>query len=300
MLIYVILFNKEVNAMTIVETKIKSLYPTLAKSEQKAADYCLKHRDDIFNFPLSELAKRSGTSEGAWMRFFKSLDYSGLKEFKKELYTEIKDGGENKNPPKIVFKEVEEYTSIQSIADNIFATSVQAIQTTYRLFDEGSFNDAVTRIVNAKQINIYAVGSSTIAAGDLFAKFQKLAYHVTYNSDTHMSIMTASQMTENDVAIIISDNGRTPEIVEICNMVKERGAEIIAITKLGNTPLSQMAKDVLFTTSPEIDKKSGVTSSRFAQLALVDILYTAVANRDYSNIKRYLQASYEAFKNRNK
>ena len=112
--------------------------------------------------------------------------------------------------------------------------------------------------------------------------------------------MTASQMNEKDVAIIISDNGRSPEIVELCNLVRSKGAEIIAITKLGNTPLSQMAKDVLFTTSPEIDKKSGVTSSRFAQLALVDILYTAVANRDYDNIKGYLQASYDAFKSRNK
>ncbi|MCR4901877.1 MAG: MurR/RpiR family transcriptional regulator [Butyrivibrio sp.] len=286
--------------MTIVETKIKSLYPTLAKSEQKAADYCLKHRDDLFNFPLSELAKRSGTSEGAWMRFFKSLDYSGLKEFKKELYTEVKDGGEQKAPPKIVFKEVEEYTSVQSIADNIFATSVQAIQTTYRLFDEGSFNDAITRIVAADQINIYGIGTSSVAANDLFCKLQKLSYHVTYNLDVHMSVMTASQMGENDVAIIISDNGRAPEIVELCNIIKGTGAKIIAITKLGNTPLSQSAEDILFTTSPEIDKKSGVTSSRFAQLALVDILYTAIANRDYENVKKYLQASYDIFKNRNK
>ena len=53
--------------------------------------------------------------------------------------------------------------------------------------------------------------------------------------------------------------------------------------------------DLKIDISSLIDKKSGITSSRFAQLFLVDTLYTAIANRDYENIREYLKDSYEVF-----
>ena len=109
--------------------------------------------------------------------------------------------------------------------------------------------------------------------------------------------MNAAQMHPEDVAIFICDSGKTDEIMQILAIVKEKGASTIAITKLGNSPLAQGCDHVMFTTSPEIDKKSGVTSSRFAQLYIVDTLYTAVANKDFANIRQYLQDSYDLFHN---
>ena len=83
--------------------------------------------------------------------------------------------------------------------------------------------------------------------------------------------------------------------MQILKIANERGSDTVAITKLGNSPLAQGCKHVLFTTSPEIDKKSGVTSSRFAQLFMVDTLYTAIANKDFANIRQHLQDSYNLF-----
>ena len=83
--------------------------------------------------------------------------------------------------------------------------------------------------------------------------------------------------------------------MQLFNIAKGRGACTVAITKLGNNALTTGCDYVIFATSPEIDKKSGITSSRFAQLFLVDTLYTAIANRDYDNIEKYLALSYEIF-----
>ena len=279
--------------MTILEERIKSVYTNLTREERKAADYCLKHDGGIFNKTVAELADDSGTTQATWSRFAKSLGYSGLKGLKHELFTTANNA--EKEGPKIEFKDVDQYTSMQAIADNICATSIQAVQTTYRLFDTKSFEAAVDAIIGARMIRIFGVGSSGLAAFDLFTKFQRLSYNVTYNEDYHNSLMNAAQLQKEDVAIFFCDSGRTEEIMRILGVAKEKGAVTIAITKLGNSPLAQGCNHVMFTTSPEIDKKSGVTSSRFAQLFLVDTLYTAVANKDFANIHKHLQESYDLF-----
>lgn len=281
--------------MSILEERINSVYQSLTRQEKIAADYCLKNESLIYNATVSELAEQSGTTQATWSRFSKSLGYDGLKGLKKDLFTEAKKA--EKAGPRIEFKDVNEYTSLQAIADNICATSCQAVQTTYRLFDAATFGEAVASIIAADQIQIFGVGNGHLAAYDLYCKLLRLSYHAVFNNDPHNCLMTASQAGEDDVAIFLCDSGRTDSILKLVSIVKERGASTIAITKLGNSPLAQTCDHVLFTTSPEIDKKSGVTSSRFSQLYLVDTLYTAIANRDYDNIKQYLQSSYDVFRN---
>jgi len=287
--------------MNVVSERIKSCYSTLPTSERLVADYVLENKDDLFHYPIKELASMSGTTQAAWTRFAQAIGYEGLKDLKNAYYAEANNSLKQADKgPKIAFKDVNEYTSLQSISDNICATSVQAIQTTYRLFDAGTFNDVVSKIVSAKQIQIFGVGTAGLAAYDLYCKLLRIHYNVVFNEDFHMNLMTVSQIAPYDVAIFFSDNAKNKEIMQLFNIAKENNATTIAITKLGNNPLTTGCDHVIFATSPEIDKKSGITSSRFAQLFLVDTLYTAIANRDYENIRDYLKRSYEVFNDKQK
>lgn len=283
--------------MNIVSEKIKSCYNSLPMAEKNVADYVLKNKDDLFQYPIKELAYKSGTTQAAWTRFAQAIGYSGLKDLKNAYYSEANSSLQqaDKGGPKIAFKDVNEYTSLQSIVDNIWATSVQAIQTTYRLFDAGTIDEVVNKIINAKQIQVFGVGTASLAAYDLYCKLCRIHYNVVFNHDHHMNMMTCSQICSDDVAIFFCDNSKNKEIMQIFNIAKEKGGTTVAITKLGNNPLTTGCDHVLFTTSPEIDKKSGITSSRFAQLFMVDTLYTAIANRDYNRIHKYLKDSYEVF-----
>ncbi len=282
--------------MNIVSEKIRSCYDTLPSAEKMVADFVLERKDDLFQYPIKELARLSGTTQAAWTRFAQAIGYTGLKDLKNAYYSEANVSlKQADNGPKIAFKDVNEYTSLQSIADNICATSVQAIQTTYRLFDTGNFNDVVSKIVAAKQIQVFGIGTASVAAYDLYCKLLRIHYNVVFNQDHHMNLMTISQICPEDVAIFFVDNPKNKEIMQLYNIAKEKDAITIAITKLGNNALTTGCTHVLFTTSPEIDKKSGITCSRFAQLFMVDTLYTGICNRDYDNIREYLKDSYEVF-----
>ncbi len=282
--------------MNIVSEKIKSCYETLPAAEKMVADFVLERKDDLFQYPIKELARLSGTTQAAWTRFAQAIGYSGLKDLKNAYYSEANVSLKQVDKgPKIAFKDVNEYTSLQSIADNICATSVQAIQTTYRLFDTGNFSEIVNKIVTAKQIQIFGIGTASVAAYDLYCKLLRIHYNAVFNQDHHMNLMTVSQIGPEDVAIFFVDNPKNKEAMQLFNIASKKDAITIAITKLGNNTLTTGCKHVLFTTSPEIDKKSGITSSRFAQLFMVDTLYTAICNRDYLNIREYLMDSYEVF-----
>lgn len=282
--------------MNIVSEKIRSCYDTLPSAEKMVADFVLERKDDLFQYPIKELARLSGTTQAAWTRFAQAIGYSGLKDLKNAYYSEANVSlKQADNGPKIAFKDVNEYTSLQSIADNICATSVQAIQTTYRLFDTGNFNDVVSKIISAKQIQVFGIGTASVAAYDLYCKLLRIHYNVVFNQDHHMNLMTISQICPDDVAIFFVDNPKNKEIMQLYNIAKGKEAITIAITKLGNNALTTGCTHVLFTTSPEIDKKSGITCSRFAQLFMVDTLYTGICNRDYDNIREYLRDSYEVF-----
>ncbi len=283
--------------MNIVSERIRSHYEELPTSEKMVADFVLENKDALFRHPIKELAKMSGTTQAAWTRFAQAIGYEGLKDLKNAYYSEANDTIEksDKGGPKVTFKDVNEYTSLQSIADNICATSVQAVQTTYRLFDAGTFSEAVADIIEARQIQVFGIGTAGVAAYDLFCKLLRIHYNVLFNQDHHMNLMTVSQIREGDVAIFFCDNAKNAEIIQLFDIAKKRGAKTIAITKLGNNHLTTGCDHVLFATSPEIDKKSGITSSRFAQLFLVDTLYTAIANRDYENVKGFLKDSYDVF-----
>ncbi|MCR5670256.1 MAG: MurR/RpiR family transcriptional regulator [Butyrivibrio sp.] len=283
--------------MDIVSEKIRSCIDTLPASEKIVAEYVLEHKDDLFQYPIKNLAERSGTTQAAWTRFAQAIGYKGLKELKNACYAEVNTSlkQSDKGGPKISFKDINEYTSFQSIADNICATSVQAIQTTYRLFDIGTFSEAVGKIVEAKQIQVFGVGTAGVAAYDLYCKLIRIHYNVVFNQDYHMNLMSVSQIGEGDVAIFFSDNAKNKEIMQLFSIAKKKEAITIAVTKLGNNQLTTGCDYVLFATSPELDKKSGITSSRFAQLFLVDTLYTAIANKDYERVEGYLRDSYEVF-----
>jgi DNA-binding MurR/RpiR family transcriptional regulator len=67
---------------------IKSLYPSLRKSEQAVADYILTDIPRLLDQSVQAAARSTGVSEASLMRFAKQLGYSGFRELKLRLAEE--------------------------------------------------------------------------------------------------------------------------------------------------------------------------------------------------------------------
>ena len=80
---------------------------------------------------------------------------------------------------------------------------------------------------------------------------------------------------------MFSYSGETEEVLTCMQALKENRTPIIAITRFSASPVAELADHNIYIAANESIFRSGAMSSRLSQLNVVDILYTAFANRDY-------------------
>ncbi len=281
--------------MTTIEIRTRDMYDQLSNAEKLAADYLLHNLDHIFRYPLATLAERSGTSQGAWVRFCKAIGYDGIKALKNALFKEMKEtAAENSAPMTYHFIDIQSHPDLTSVAKNICASSILAIEDTLTLFEEKSLSMAVQKIKNARRIALFGIHASGIVANDLYDKLLRIGYPAVYSPDYHVSLNIAATLTSEDVAIFFSYSGETEEMLRLCEIADEQNACILSVTRPAENHLAGQAEISLFINSPQTDKRIGAMSSRIAQLVMADILFNAIVNQDYKNIEGCLEQTYLA------
>ena len=97
--------------MTDIEIRTRSVYDSLSPAEQKVARYFLHNMSSVFDDPISALAEKSGVSQVVWVRFCKSLGYTGLKDMKKNLVSQLREPCADSAAPSMDFLDTRVYSS---------------------------------------------------------------------------------------------------------------------------------------------------------------------------------------------
>ena len=90
--------------------------------------------------------------------------------------------------------------------------------------------------------------------------------------------MTASTLKPNDLVIAISATGRTREVVEAVELAKHYRAKAICVTA-PDTDLAAICDVALTVDVPEYPDTLKPTASRYAFLAIIDLVSVAVGYR---------------------
>ena len=279
---------------TDIELRICGVYDTLSNTEKKAAAYFLNNVENIFNMHISQLACESGVSKVAWVRLCKTLGFGGLKDLKKSLFRELYQAKEQEDP--IVFSDIleAEQSSIDKMILSVRNNSIRAVHDTAKLLDPVSVETAARRILEAKTIRIFGMGASALVGEDLCSKLLRIDLDVRFFLEFHVQLTYASNMSPEDVAIIISTSGRTKESLEILDIANQCGTPVIALTSFGRSPLALGSDIQLYSSSPEVAPRSGAMSSRIGQMVAVDVLFSAVARLDYDKTASILENSLKS------
>ncbi|MCL2811226.1 MAG: MurR/RpiR family transcriptional regulator [Clostridia bacterium] len=283
--------------MTNIEVRTRGMYAGLSPAEKKVAAYFLAQVDNVFHMPIAALALESDTSQVAWVRFSKSLGFSGLKSLKKQLFSELNAQQDSKqNPQEALYADITGSTTVEQMAKTIKSGSIQAIEDTMSLLSPDTIQEVAGKMIRADSVKLFGVGASALVAEDMCDKLLRIGMNVAHSRDFHIQLTYAANLTSQDVAIFISNSGATKEVLETLKIAKECGATTITITKFGRLPMTALADYALYTSCPEVYRRSGAMSSRIAQLTLIDVLYTAVAHLDYERAKIRLENSYNSCK----
>jgi RpiR family carbohydrate utilization transcriptional regulator len=146
---------------------------------------------------------------------------------------------------------------------------------------------------SGKRIEFYGVGNSGIVAQDAQHKFFRLGVNAAAVSDGHVQVMSATMLAPGDCAVIISNSGRSRDLVDVAEIARRKGATLIVVTASGS-PLAQMAQGganqiLLAVDHPEDYDRYSPMVSRLLHLMVIDILTTAVALRLPGELRPMLQ-----------
>ena len=256
--------------------RIRASLPSLAPAEQRVGQLVLADPRAFANLPVSELADRAHVSKPTVVRFCRSMGYDGLSDFKLKLAGTVSEG-----VPFIHRSvDVDDKTSdvVVKVIDNTVAAFLK-----YR-------NDASTAAIDkaaaalaatfktGKRIEFIGAGNSGIVALDAQHKFFRLGVNTVAYSDGHMQVMSASLMGPGDCLVVISNSGRTRDLMDACDIARKNGATTIVITTSGS-PLAMAGHIHLAADHPEGYDRYSPMVSRLLHLMIVDILATCVALR---------------------
>ncbi|MGE8204921.1 MurR/RpiR family transcriptional regulator [Heyndrickxia sp. NPDC080065] len=268
---------------------LSEMLSKLPPSERKIASYILQNPQESITMTASELGKHSSTSSAAVIRLCKSLDLKGFQELK------LRIAGDLQKTSEYGFRDIEPNESRFTIIEKMTNNSIQTIKETAELLSTDELSKAVEVLKKANNIHFFGVGASSIIAQDAQQKFLRINKNATAFSDIHMAATLVANAHENDVVFGISFSGKTFEVAKILELANKQGAKTISLTKYGASIVNEQAEIRLYTSATrEPTFRSGATSSRIAQLHVIDILFMCVASQAYNETVKYLDETRDA------
>lgn len=275
-----------------VKLKIRNVRPEMTASEQKIGDYVLTNANRVPSLSVRELAGRTGTSDATVMRFCKDLSFRGYRDFIVAL--SMSNAADQLNAGSgDSYTDVQPGDSIQTIRSNIFNNAVQSLNETANLLTTAALDKAVGLICGASQIHYFGIGASGIVCDDAMEKFTRIHFACFSHTERHDQLTTAAILGEGDVAVLVTYSGRTPEIIEVYEMLHAKHIPLIVFTRIGKAGLFEDADVVLNVISHEVTMRSGATCSRIAMLTANDVVFTSVVARRYNEVSGYLTTTHE-------
>ncbi|WP_214734894.1 MurR/RpiR family transcriptional regulator [Exiguobacterium sp. s154] len=268
--------------------RIRGAYSTLSKKEQRIADYILKQPEQIIHHTINQVADDLDVAESTVFRFCQRVGFKGYQALKIALASDVVA------PLQDIHEDITETDTALEIAEKIFSTNGKTIESTRQILEGASLEKTVELFLGARRIEFFGSGGSAVVALDAYHKFVRSGLQVSAILESHMQLMSASQLTTADVAVVISHSGASKETLDIAKLLKEKGVPMIAITNYAKSPLSKIADVSLYTVSQETAFRSEALASRIAELSLIDALFTAVMMRRGEAARTSLQQMREA------
>jgi glucokinase len=136
----------------------------------------------------------------------------------------------------------------------------------------------IALLAQANRVEFYTVGQYGGVAVDAQFKFLRFGIPSAAYVESRLQTLAASVLKPGDVAVVISSGGRLPELLEVADLARERGAAVVAITA-SQSPLARKADTVLAVDHVEDASTHVPMVSRILQLLMIDILTVGVAMR---------------------
>lgn len=256
--------------------RIRASLPSLAPAEQRVGKLVLLDPRAFATLPITQLADRAHVSKPTVVRFCRSIGYDGLSDFKLKLAGSVSEG------VPFIHRSVDMDDKTGDVLVKVVDNTVAAMLKYRNDASTNALDRAAAALADTfktgKRIEFYGVGNSGIVAQDAQHKFFRLGVNSIAYSDGHMQVMSASMRGPGDCIVVISNSGRTRDLMDACDIARKNGVTTIVITVTGS-PLASAGQIHLAADHPEGYDRYSPMVSRLLHLMIIDVLATCVALR---------------------
>lgn len=259
-------------------TKIQNSMSEFSKGQRLIARYIIEHYDKAAFMTASKLGANVGVSESTVVRFATELGYTGYPQLQKALQEMIR----NKLTAVQRMEVTNDRMGNRDILRSVLNSDIEKIRMTLDEIDQETFNSCVEEILNAKQIYVLGVRSSSALSSFIGFYFNLLfdnvkIIHTTSTSEIFEQVF---RVKEGDVVIGVSFPRYSKRTIQALEYSRDCGASVIALTDSRLSPLARIANYTLIAKS---DMASFV-DSLVAPLSVINALIVAIGMRKQKEV----------------
>lgn len=265
---------------------IQNKFNNLSKGQKAIAQFVINNYDKAAFMTAATLGDTVNVSESTVVRFANTLGYDGYRELQKELHELVK----NKLTTVQRLSMTNEYSNKENALKKAMRKDLENIEKTINEVDLVAFQEAINLILNADNVYILGLRSSSFLAGYLgfYLSFMIKGVKVLSAGPNDL-FEQLLRVDSKDLIIGISYprySKRTLEALEFC---MEKGCKIISIT---DSLISPASKDSDISLIASSDMLSFV-DSLVAPMSLINALIVSIG----MEMKDDITSSFEDLEN---
>ncbi|PTI83246.1 MurR/RpiR family transcriptional regulator [Staphylococcus xylosus] len=255
--------------MTNVLYKIDRQYPELTKSEKKIADYILNTPHKIINMSIQDLSNEIDTSTASIVRFSKKMTEKGFQELKIVISRYLPEETLNNNHLELMDNE-----SVDVLKSKMLSRVTNTMSFVSNHIENENIDMICAKMQSARTIFLFGYGASLVIVTDLFQKLSRIGLNVRLLQETHLFMSTLATHDERDCIIFVTNQGSHSELQSMAKVATDYQIPIITISSSNDNPIAKISDyTLIYGQTDENELRMAATTSLFAQLFTVDILY---------------------------
>ncbi|MGG3571487.1 MurR/RpiR family transcriptional regulator [Bacillus gobiensis] len=232
-----------------LEQLINKHYNKLNENDFYVLKYILNHKKECYHDSITELAKKCNVSRSSILRLAQKLDFSGYSEFR--IFLKWED------------KPVE-------VHNHYFESLMSDIESNIKALRNTDMEGICRLIKDADRIFVYGSGTAqTNCAKELQRSFVSERKYLSIIQDKIEFDTMFPDFKPEDLLIIISLSGETPELIPQAKLLSIRGIPFVSITNLKNNLLAQLTPYNLYATSKTVKVENDRELTAFVPFFLV-------------------------------
>ncbi|MBM7587264.1 DNA-binding MurR/RpiR family transcriptional regulator [Bacillus pakistanensis] len=209
-------------------------YQSLSESERYLLEYIVKNIERIPNLSIVKLSEEANVSTATIVRLMKKIGHDGFTSFKYNIKDHM-NSEEN----------VEVIDEIDSKIQKAIKKNELEVINTIQMLNKGNIEDTIQKINDAEKIYIFARGFSEMIASEMNVKLQLLGKNSEMHNDPNIIRVISRRLKEKELAIFVSLNGETKELVEACKNLKIQNISTITLTAGVDSSLAKLSEITL-------------------------------------------------------